>query len=1206
MAPGASVIMPLRTSSDNAKLSLLWTFDYNAHPMTQTTPTETRLYSPLAPPVPSGHEQWWHLHGSARGLALAQAARADRLLIVVTPDVRSRERLEDELHFYLDADGPPVLTFPDWECLPYDAFSPHPDIVSERLATLAVLPHLTRGLVLIAASTLMHFLPPASHLLGHSFVLKVGDRLEIDRFRERLVQAAYHSVGQVVEAGEFAVRGGIIDVYPMGTKNAFRIDLFDDAIESIRTFDPDTQRSDQILPEIRILPAREHPLTAEAIQTFRAQYRAAFTGDPRASLIYRDVSEGISPPGIEYYLPLFFSETASFIDYLPPHATLFFTEGARDQTQRFEHEARERYEAARGHIERPALSPERLFLTAKDLETRITPFLQISLGEGPGTVRHFATHEPPTLPQESHAVESNHALLAYVKTPGRRILLVAETAGRRESLRQLLTAHGHPPHSLSSWTEFVTGREPLGLMTAPLDRGLLLDSPALSVIVESQLYGERAQQRRRRVKPRDQQLVLRGLGELKVGDPVVHEDHGVGRYLGLVRLTVTDIESEFLALEYAGGDKLYLPVTDLHLMGRYTGTDPDKAPLHKLGHEAWDKAKRRAQEKARDAAAELLEIYARRAARPGHAFAARDEAYERFAEAFPFEETPDQTRVIAEVLSDMESPRPMDRLVCGDVGFGKTEVAMRATFLAVHDQKQVAVLVPTTLLAQQHYQNFRDRFADLPVEIEILSRFRTRSEIEQAIERIAQGKVDIIIGTHRLLQDDVRFKALGLVIVDEEHRFGVRQKERMKALRAHVDILTLTATPLPRTLNMALASLRDVSLIGTPPQDRLSIKTFVTQWNTDLIREACLREMRRGGQIYFLHNDVRSMERRAHELKALLPEIDIRMAHGQMPERELERVMLDFYHQRFHILLCSTIIETGIDVPTANTIIIERADRFGLAQLHQLRGRVGRSHHRAYAYLLTPEASALTADARKRLDAIASLEDLGVGFALASHDLEIRGAGELLGESQSGQIDEVGFTLYSELLERAVTSLKAGKDLDDEALLSRATDIDLHVAALLPEDYCPDPHIRLVFYKRIANASSDAEWDDLAGEIIDRFGPPPRAALRLFRLARLRKLAHALGVARIDAGPKGARLQFVAKPTLDPTRLITLMQSAPKRYRLDGPQGLRVTADWSDPDERIEAITTLVQSLTTEDKRSAGPLPSAFTGLGAEGLRRRH
>ncbi|MHB8254244.1 MAG: transcription-repair coupling factor [Acidiferrobacter sp.] len=1148
--------------------------------MTPPSPHNDGLYSPLAPPAFAEREHWLDLHASARGLALAQAACGDHLLIVITQDVRGRERLEDELHFYLDAKGPPILTFPDWECLPYDAFSPHPDIISERLATLAALPHLKAGLVLLAASTLMHYLPPAAHLLGHSFVLKVGDRLEIDRFRERLIQAAYHAVGQVAEAGEFAVRGGIVDIFPMGAQTAFRIDLFDEIVESIRTFNPDTQRSEDVVSHIRVLPAREHPLTSDAIQTFRSNYRAAFAGDPRASLIYRDVSAGLSPAGIEYYLPLFFSTTATVIDYLPAHATLVFTEGSRAQMRHFESEAAERYEAARGHIERPALPPERLFLTAADLEARLAPFPEISLeAEGRGTVRRFATHEPPLLPQDSHASEPHHALLAYLKTPGRRCLLVAETAGRRESLRQTLITHGHHPQSFESWGAFITSSELLGLMAAPLDRGLELDSPAISIIVESQLYGERVQQRRRRVKPRDQQVILRGLGELKVGDPVVHEDHGVGRYLGLVRLAVSDIENEFLALEYAGGDKLYLPVTDLHLIGRYTGTDPDNAPLHRLGNEAWDKAKRRATEKAHDAAVELLEIYARRAAKPGYAFAPRALEYTRFAEDFPFEETPDQTRVIAEVLSDMESPRPMDRLVCGDVGFGKTEVAMRAAFLAVHDHKQVAILVPTTLLAQQHYQNFRDRFADLPVEIELLSRFRTRPEIEQAIQRIKSGHVDIVIGTHRLLQDDVHFHALGLVIVDEEHRFGVRQKERMKALRAHVDILTLTATPLPRTLNMALAGLRDVSLIGTPPQDRLSIKTFVTTWDSALIREACLREMRRGGQVYFLHNDVRSMERREHELKALLPEIDIRTAHGQMPERDLERVMLDFYHQRFHILLCSTIIETGIDVPTANTIIIERADRFGLAQLHQLRGRVGRSHHRAYAYLLTPEAAALTADARKRLDAIATLEDLGVGFALASHDLEIRGAGELLGESQSGQINEVGFTLYSELLERAVATLKAGKDLDDAALPSRSTDIDLHVAALLPEDYCADPHVRLVFYKRIANASSDAELDDLAGEIVDRFGPPPKPAMRLFHLARLRRLAHPLGITRIDAGPKGARLQFVTKPTLDPGSLIALMQSSPKQYRLDGPHGLRVLAEWADPDLRIAEIIKLVQRL---------------------------
>ncbi|MHB1565370.1 MAG: transcription-repair coupling factor [Acidiferrobacter sp.] len=1144
------------------------------------TRPEDSLCSPLAPPPNGQHELWRGLHASARSLALAQAAARGRLFVIITPDVRTRERFEDELRFYTATDGPAVLTFPDWECLPYDAFSPHPDIVSARLATLATLPHLTAGLVLLAAPTLMYRLPPPAHLLGQSFLLKSGDRLDIGAFRERLVRAAYSAVGQVSEAGEFAIRGGIIDILPMGASTAFRIDLFDDVIESIRTFDPDNQRSMEVVKEIRVLPAREHPLTAEAIQTFRAAYRATFAGDPRTSPIYRDVSDGLSPAGIESYLPLFFHETATLFDYLPKRAVLTFVDNARTHAQAFAAEVHERYEVCRHNLERPALAPDRLFLGEQELAIVTRGFDQITIGqEGLGTVRDFAGRPPPTLALDAHSDRPYHALLDYLRQHTGRVLLVAETPGRREALRALLAANQLVARPLEHWPAFVTGSEPLGLMSAPLDRGLELDKPRLSVIVESQLYGERAQQRRRREKPRDQHAILRSLGELKVHDPVVHEDHGVGRYLGLIRLRVSDAESEFLALEYAGGDKLYLPVADLHLIARYTGTDPDHAPLHKLGHEAWEKAKRRAEEKARDAAAELLEIHARRAARPGYAFAKRDQNYEQFAAAFPFEETPDQTRVIHEVLTDMESARPMDRLVCGDVGFGKTEVAMRAAFLAIHDHRQVAVLVPTTLLAQQHYQNFRDRFADLPVEIELLSRFRSRTEIEQTLVRLLAGHIDIVIGTHRLLQQDVRFKNLGLVIIDEEHRFGVRQKEQMKALRAHVDILTLTATPLPRTLNMAMAGLRDVSLIGTPPQDRLSIKTFVTDWQDALIREACLREMRRGGQVYFLHNDVRSMARREQSLKELLPEADVRIAHGQMPERDLERVMLDFYHQRFHILLCSTIIETGIDVPTANTIIIERADRFGLAQLHQLRGRVGRSHHRAYAYLLVPETGALSGDARKRLDAITSLEDLGVGFALASHDLEIRGAGELLGESQSGQIDEIGFTLYGELLERAVATLKAGGVLDDAPLSTRVTDIDLHVAALLPEDYCPDPHMRLVFYKRIANAVTDTDINDLASELIDRFGPPPRSAERLFRIAHLRRRARALGITRIEAGPKGARIEFVMTPNIDIGALIALIQSDARHFRLDGPQRLRISGDWPEPDLRVDAVFALIERL---------------------------
>jgi len=745
----------------------------------------------------------------------------------------------------------------------------------------------------------------------------------------------------------------------------------------------------------------------------------------------------------------------------------------------------------------------------------------------------------------------------------------------------LLHDHGFYPEPCADWPAFVGMTAPLALTVADLEKGLWLSEPALAVITEPQLYGERAAQRRRRSQAnRDIGTVIRDLAELHLGDPVVHEDHGVGRYRGLQTMDVGDGPTEFLTLEYQGGDKLYIPVTDLARVTRYTGTHPDQAPLHKLGGDSWDKAKRRAREKAWDAAVELLEVQALRQSRSGHAFATPDDHYDAFAAAFPFEETPDQTRVIDEVLRDMETPRPMDRLVCGDVGFGKTEVALRAAFLAVHNSKQVAVLVPTTLLAQQHFQNFSDRFADLPVKIEVLSRFRSQAEINKAIAALADGKIDIVIGTHRLLQDDVHFKRLGLVIIDEEHRFGVRQKERLKKLRSEVDILTLTATPVPRTLNLALSGMRDVSLIGTPPQARLAIKTFVLEWNDALIREACQREIRRGGQVFFLHNDVRTMDRMLEKVQKLVPEADIRIAHGQMPERDLERVMLDFYHQRFNILLCSTIIETGIDIPTANTIIIERADKFGLAQLHQLRGRVGRSHHRAYAYLLIPPRSALSGDAFKRLEAIAALEDLGVGFALASHDLEIRGAGELLGEAQSGQIDEVGFAMYSDLLNRAVESLKAGRQPDLETPISSGADINLHVPALLPADYVPDVHMRLVHYKRIAGTRSREELEDLMAETIDRFGPLPEAAQVLFDVSTLRLRVNPLGVRKIEAGPKGVRIEFIDKPNVDPARIIRLLQSAPRLYRLDGPNKLRITADMPDAEARIVSLQTLLNALT--------------------------
>ena len=1155
-------------------------------PTPAATPVEN-LRSPLAPPLPDAARvlRWRGLHGSSRGLAISAAASAHTgPLLVVTADVRTAQQLEDEIRFYSDP-RLPLLPFPDWECLPYDAFSPHQDIISQRLLALTQLPKLTRGIVLVSLATLMHRLPPRSHIDAHSFLLDVGERLDIDRFRERLTHASYNAVAQVLAPGEYAVRGGLVDVFPMGSETPYRIDLFDDRIESIREFDAETQRSGRKLNSIRLLPAREYPFTPEATQAFRQQFRVQFEGDPQQVTVYRDVSSGFSPAGIEYYLPLFFTEMATLFDYLPATALCVLDESLPRLAAQFGDEVSARYESLRHDRTRPLLPPARLFIAADELQTRLQPFARVELVTPENAHKHdavFATQPPPNLPVEPRAERPYAAFAEYARAFPGRTLVVAETAGRREALRDLLRGYGLSARDVVDWRTFLAGDERLGLACAPLERGVVLPALGIGVITEPQLYGERVAQRRRRARAaRDADAVIRSLAELKTGDPVVHEDHGVGRYLGLQHMQVGELNNEFLVLEYAGGDKLYLPVTSLHLISRYTGTDPERAPLHKLGSDAWDKAKRRAREKAHDAAVELLEIYALRAARKGHAFAGPDAHYQAFAASFPFEETPDQTKTIDDVLADMASDKPMDRLVCGDVGFGKTEVAMRAAFVAVHGGKQVAVLVPTTLLAQQHFQNFSDRFASLPVKIQLLSRFRTKAEQAEALAGLARGEVDIVIGTHRLLQTDVKFMRLGLVIIDEEHRFGVRQKERMKKLRSEVDVLTLTATPVPRTLNLALSNLRDVSLITTPPQARLSIKTFVLQWNDVTIREACMREMRRGGQIYYLHNDVRSMQTALERLQKLLPEADIRIAHGQMPERELERVMLDFYHQRFNILLCSTIIETGIDVPTANTIIIERADKFGLAQLHQLRGRVGRSHHRAYAYLLVPVPGALSGDAQKRLDAISSLEDLGVGFALASHDLEIRGAGELLGEAQSGQIDEIGFTLYTELLNRAVATLKEGGTLDLDEDLARPgfAEIDLHVPALLPADYVPDPHLRLVLYKRIASAADATELEDLRAEIIDRFGQLPPATQTLFKVTALKLKAAPLGIRKLEAGPKGAKIEFDPRPKIDPAKLIALMQTAPKVYRLDGPTRLRILQDLPDADSRVAAFAHVLDRI---------------------------
>jgi len=1163
----------------------------NSAPLTvvpmMTAKTDTTPLT-LSPTLPATGEDaaWGQLYGSAQALAIAEAASVhDGPLVVVTGDMQGAAALEQALSFFIHGADLPVITFPDWETLPYDHFSPHQDIISQRLITLHHLPQMERGVLILPAPTLLQRIAPCSYLEGNTLMLGLGDRLEPEKMRRRLEAGGYRHVSQVMEHGEYTVRGSLLDLYPMGNPLPFRIDLFDDEIESIRTFDPETQRSVEQVDAIRLLPAREFPLTEEAIKQFRQAFRVGFEGDPKKCPIYTSVSDGQAPGGIEYYLPLFFEQTATLIDYLPANAAFLHMSDVETGIEQFWHEVEERYEQLRHDQERPLLPPDQLFLAAEQLESAIQRYPRVTLQSfelEPGRERatNYPTARPPSLLIKARDSEPTAALDAFLGSFAGRILFVAESAGRREILIEQLNAAGHRPTAVEHWHAFIESGARVAISVAPIEEGLLLESPQLALVTEPQLYGERVQQQRRRRKAkRDSEAVISDLTDLRPGMPVVHEEHGVGRFLGLQRLSVGDEENEFLTLEYSGGDKLYVPVSSLHLISRYSGSAPESAPLHKLGSEQWSKAKRRAAERVRDVAAELLDVYARRAAQQGSAVRGHPEEYAAFAASFPFEETPDQQQAIEQVFEDMTTARPMDRVVCGDVGFGKTEVAMRAAFLAMDDGKQVVMLVPTTLLAQQHHQNFADRFADWPFRIEVLSRFRSKQQQDEVLERLAEGKVDMVIGTHKVLQKSIRYRDLGLVIVDEEHRFGVRQKEQLKRLRAEVDILTLTATPIPRTLNMSLAGLRDLSIIATPPEHRLAIKTFVSDWNTALIREACLRELKRGGQIYFLHNEVESIEKMATMLQELVPEARVQSAHGQMRERELEQIMLDFYHRRCNLLLATTIIESGIDVPNANTIIINRADKLGLAQLHQLRGRVGRSHHRAYAYLMVPSKRAITPDAVKRLEAIESLEDLGAGFTLATHDLEIRGAGELLGDEQSGQIAEIGFTLYSELLERAVKALKAGKQPELDLPLDHGPEVDLHIPTLIPDDYLHDVHTRLVLYKRIANAAGSEALRELQVEMIDRFGLLPDPVKNLFSITTLKLLALPLGITKIDVGPQGGRIQFNDRPDIDPMQIISLVQGDPQRYRLDGQDKLRFYHEMEATEERVVATEALLQAL---------------------------
>ncbi len=1134
-------------------------------------------------------QHWADLPPTALALALLSVAQSHaHPTVVIARDVHAAHVLEGDLR----ALAPPeldILAFPDWETLPYDLFGPHPEISSQRIHALYRMPRLGRSIVILAAGTLLHRLPPTHFILGQGLVIARGDRIDLESQRQLLEQSGYRCVGQVEDPGEFAVRGSILDLFPMGLERPVRIELFDDEVDTLRSFDPETQRSLEPVQRIDVLPAREFPLSDEAAREFRNRFRHRFPIDLRRCGLYQDIKEGTTPPGIEYYLPLYFGETARLTDYLPADSTWVFAAGAGAALLQFWHLVEQRHEQRRHDIERPILDPAEIAVPPAELQTLIKGHRRILVGAGgsddEGRALQFAATRAPNLATQHPGKSVPEVLQQWILDYAGRSLLVVESPGRREALLDLLRPLNLDLTTVSSFAEFRTGEMPVGVLVAALDDGVLLDDPSLALLTDRQLQGERVrQERRRRRGQRDPESILRDLGDISDGTPVVHEDHGVGRYRGLQHMDIGGTAGEFVVLEYARGDKLYVPVTQLQRIARYTGTAPEQAPLHSLGGEQWDKAKRKAAEKVRDVAAELLDLYARREARQGQALSFDQRSYESFAQQFPFEETTDQLQAIQAVLQDLRAARPMDRVVCGDVGFGKTEVALRAAFCAVTAGKQVALLVPTTLLAQQHFQNFRDRLADWPIRVDVLSRFKTGKETQAALAEIADGRLDIVVGTHKLLQADVRFKDLGLVIVDEEHRFGVRQKDQLKRLRAEVDLLTLTATPIPRTLNMALAGMRDLSIIATPPQHRLSVKTFVTPWDSALLREAMEREISRGGQVYYLHNEVDTIERAAAELAELLPEARIRIAHGQMPERELEQVMLDFYRQRFNVLVCSTIIESGIDIPSANTIIIQRADRFGLAQLHQLRGRVGRSHHRAYAYLLVPDLKSISADAKKRLDAIAALEELGAGFTLATHDLEIRGAGELLGEEQSGQIQQIGFSLYTELLTRAVRAIQRGEIPDLDQAESKGAELLLHLAALIPDDYIGDVPTRLTLYKRIAAADIEG-LHELKVEMIDRFGLLPEPVKRLFDLAELERRASALGIAKIDLGAEGGRIQFRSNPGFDPRILIELVQRQAHRYRFDGPTRLRLRMSLPEASDRLDLVRDFLQRL--EVKRAA-------------------
>ena len=1155
------------------------------------------MHRDTLPATPGTRRRLTCLAGSSDALAIARLAAEGHPLAVISATALDAQRLVEEVRWF--SPGLRVCLLPDWETLPYDNFSPHHDLVSERLATLYQIQRGEFDVAVAPASTALYRLCPPAYLAAYTFFLEVGKGLDPEALKAQLLTAGYAHVTQVVAPGEYCIRGGIIDLFPMGSQLPYRIDLFDTTIESIRTFDVDSQRTLYKVKDVRLLPAREFPLDEAGRARFRTRFREIFEGDPSRKGMYRDVSNGIPAAGVEYYLPLFFDAVATLFDYLPAKVTAVMHRDVPRAVLDFWRDAASRYKLLSGDIEKPLLPPAQIFVPAEEFFVRLQPLARVDVAAPPaesGTeppdaaefTPEFTTTALPELAVDRRANDPLSKLKAFVKTCGLRVFLAAESAGRRETMAAYLAEYGLKPAPAADLPAFLAGSDGFSIGVAPLSTGFAVPAEGWCIVTENELYAGTVRQRTARAQASRNSVegMLRDLSELKIGDPVVHAQHGIGRYVGLFSLDLGEGVTEFLHLEYGGGDKLYVPVAQLSVVSRYSGAQPEAAPLHKLGSGQWDKAKRKAAQQVRDTAAELLALYAKRAARTGHAFTFKQHDMDAFADGFGFEETGDQAAAILAVIQDMASGKPMDRLICGDVGFGKTEVALRAAFLAVAGGKQVAILCPTTLLAEQHFQTFSDRFAHVadqwPVKIAELSRFRTGKEATQVIKDMAAGAVDIVIGTHKLISKDARFARLGLAIIDEEHRFGVRQKEALKALRAEVDVLTLTATPIPRTLALSLEGLREFSVIATAPQKRLAIKTFVSQWSDGIIREASLRELKRGGQIYFLHNEVDTIENMRERLARLMPEARIAIAHGQMRERDLERVMREFTQQRHNILLCSTIIETGIDNPHANTILINRADKFGLAQLHQLRGRVGRSHHQAYAYLLTPDEEALGAQAKKRLEAIQMMEELGSGFYLAMHDLEIRGAGEVLGESQSGEIQEIGFSLYTQMLERAVRALKSGQTIDLEQSIDITTEINLHVPALLPAAYCSDVHERLTLYKRLSNCEDKDALEKMHEELVDRFGDMPEAARALVECHALRILAKPFGVSRLDATHESVVLQFgkdtIASGAIDGAKIIDLMHKH-RNWRLAGPEKLRIEAKLASWQERVQAAKDVFKAL---------------------------